>query len=151
MRLRRSIFFALTLSMYFGCSSAEQRQSVDRENSHLRRLLRLYTHARQRGEAPNSEQEFQQFLETMDRPTLERALAGANVTSIAELFKSERDGQPYIFFYEGRPTGVANDVLAYEQVGVNGKRYVGYGLGIVEEVDDQRFSELVPAASRPMR
>jgi hypothetical protein len=32
---------------------------------------------------------------------------------------------------------------------VDGSRYVGYGLGVVGEVDEQQFAELVPPAARP--
>ena len=152
MRLRSSIVGALMLLILIGCHSPDKKQSLDRETSHLRWLLRLYTHARQRGQAPNSEQQFQQFIRSIDRAALDRTLAAANVTTIDELFISERDGQPYIILYGQRPKGVANDVLAFEQRGGGGgKRYVGYGLGIVEEVDDQRFAELIPEGSRPMK
>ena len=148
---RSSIIGALMLATLVGCGSPEKTQSVERETSHLRWLIRLYTHARQRGQAPQSEQEFKQFMQSMDRAALDRTLAAAHVTSIDELFISERDGLPYVIFYGQRPTGVANDLVAFEQTGVGGTRYVGYGLGIVEEVDEQRFKELVPPASRPMK
>jgi hypothetical protein len=111
-------------------------------------LLRLYTHARQKGKTPNSEQEFKQFIASIGTVLADRTRAGANITSTDELFISERDGQPYIVFYGTRPKGVGNDVLAFEQLGVGGKRYVGYGLGFVEELDEQRFSELVPDDKR---
>jgi hypothetical protein len=36
--------------------------------------------------------------------------------------------------------------VAYEQEGVDGKRYVATVVGAVEEVDEARFRELVPDA-----
>jgi hypothetical protein len=35
-------------------------------------------------------------------------------------------------------------VIAYEQTGSMGKRYIATGLGGVEEVDEARFLQLVP-------
>ena len=148
MQLRWSLIGALIFTVVVGCSSAEKKQSLQREASHLHWLLRLYTFARQKGKSPNSEQEFKQFIGSIDPAMADRTRAGANITSTDELFISERDGQPYTVFYGTRPKGVGNDVLAFEQKGVGGKRYVGYGLGFVEEVDEQRFSELVPEDKR---
>ena len=45
--------------------------------------------------------------------------------------------------------GASRDVIAYEQTGVGGNRLVGYSLGMTQEVDEQQFTQLVPAAGRP--
>jgi len=37
-------------------------------------------------------------------------------------------------------------VVAYEQEGVNGKRFVASKMGAVEEVDEARFRKMVPSA-----
>jgi hypothetical protein len=39
-----------------------------------------------------------------------------------------------------------NAVVFYEKAGKNGKRYVAYPMGKVEEVDEAKFKELVPEA-----
>jgi hypothetical protein len=43
---------------------------------------------------------------------------------------------------------VASGVVGFEQQGAGGRRFVGFTLGMVEEVDEQRFNTLVPASAR---
>jgi hypothetical protein len=38
-------------------------------------------------------------------------------------------------------------IIAYEQTGVNGKRFVASSIGGIEEVDATRFQELVPTGA----
>src|SRR3954466_14749601 len=109
MQLRWSLIGALVFNVVVGCSSAEKKQSLQRDTSHLHWLLRLYAHARQKGKSPNSEPEFKQFIASIAPALADRTRAGANITSTDELFISERDGQPYIVFYGTMPKGVAND------------------------------------------
>ena len=65
------------------------------------------------------------------------------VSSTDELFISERDEQPLVIIYGKTPTGVAPGVVAYEKLGVDGVRQVGFKIGQVEEADAARFAELV--------
>jgi hypothetical protein len=78
-------------------------------------------------------------------------LANAEVQNTDELFISERDGKPFVIFYGQPPNGVANGVIAFEQEGVDGKRLVGYMLGMIEHVDEARFNELVPNSARSQK
>jgi hypothetical protein len=98
-----------------------------------------------------SEEEFKQAIQQKVPPDVLNVLvADAKANSVDELFISARDGRPFVIFYGGkRPKGVATDLFAYEQSGIDGKRQVAFGLGYVSEVDDQRFDEIVPSASRP--
>ena len=97
-----------------------------------------------------SEAELKEGIQQLPPDRLDEVLSIGGATSPDELFISDRDGKPYVVYYAGqRPKGVAQDVVAFEQVGVDGKRLVAYGLGSVVEVDEQRFNELVPEAHRP--
>jgi hypothetical protein len=113
--------------------------------------LRLRTQALSQGQALKDEESFKRFVNSFDAETLERIKGASGVASVDELFISERDGQPYVIFFGRPPAGVAADLVAYERAGVDGKRFVGYGLGVVEEVDEQRFNELVPSSARPAK
>jgi hypothetical protein len=117
--------------------------SGKKETSRVRFLTMLYTRtSSQLGRNPKDEQEFKEKLKSYDL-----ALDKAGVSSIDELFISERDGQPLVVLYGARPPG--SDVVVYEQTGVGGMRYVGHKLGMVEEVDEAKFRELVPAGAAP--
>jgi hypothetical protein len=101
------------------------------------------------GQPLKSQEDYKRHIGNLDPAMRDRVMQGADVSNVDELFISERDGQPYVIFYGQPPTGVANDVVGYEQTGVDGKRYVGFGLSGVSEVDEQRFNELVPPTARP--
>jgi hypothetical protein len=139
----------LLVAIVAGCGSPGTNQSSDPSSSHLRWLLALRTQAISQGQAPKNEEEFKRFINSLDAAALDRVKAASGISNIEELFISERDGQSYVIFYGEPPAGVAADVVAYEQKGVDGKRFIGYGLGVVGEVDEQRFNELVPPAARP--
>ena len=137
-----ALLVALTLVGCGAQSDVAQRQ----ETTHLRSLVSLYRHAASTlGRPPADEVEFKDFIRNKAKAMVD-ALKIANVD---ELFVSERDGQPFVVLYGRRPPEVAPDLVAYERTGVAGKRYVGYSLGVVQEVDEQRFAELVPESSRP--
>ena len=124
-----------------GCGDATQ-VARQQETSHLRALVSLYTFAaRTERRPPASEAEFRKFVASNGGPMLEKL----QIAGIDELLISERDGQPLVVIYGKRPQGVSPEVVAYEQIGVDGKRQVGLTLGSIEEVDEQRFRQLVPA------
>src|SRR3954449_5781960 len=132
MFFRASIICVLIMAIFVGCRSQTASQNIGRETSRLRLLVNLYqTAARGAGRMPKNEHEFKQLIQAIRPESLDRILAAGNVTSVDELFVSERDSQPYVIFYGGQPKGVANDLIGYERTGAGGKRYVGYGLGIV--------------------
>jgi hypothetical protein len=66
------------------------------------------------------------------------------------LFVSPRDNQPYVVRYDLDRSqlmpGPTMPIIAYEQTGVNGNRYVADMVGGVREVDETKFRELVPDA-----
>lgn len=135
----------------FGCG-ASQRQSQPREESRLKPLAVFYGQftGQHRGMAPASEAEFKEFLRTIPP----EQLASFQVKDIDTLFVSERDGKPYVILYgnvsANRPAGPAGaPVIAYEQQGVGGKRFVASSIGAVEEVDEARFKQWVPDGAVP--
>ena len=140
---------AMLLVLVAGCGSSTTSQASDVENSHLRWLLKVGTHAQSRGNLLNSQDDYQRYIQNLEPGLRDTVMKGSGVANVDELFISERDGQPYVIFYGKRPAGVHADLVGYEQTGVDGKRFVGFGLGVVEEVDEQRFAELVPPSARP--
>jgi hypothetical protein len=78
-------------------------------------------------------------------------LATLGVASLDDLFVSPRDRQPYKLIPLARLPPLAGrhpgPVVIYEQQGLEGKRFVGYLGGRTEEVDADRFRQLVPQAT----
>jgi hypothetical protein len=124
-----------------GCGS-KQQQARELQTSHLRTLIMFYnTAGRSLGHAPDNEAQLREYIEAHGKPALEKV----QITSIDELFRSERDGQPFVVVYRKRPKGIRQDVVAYEQTGVDGKRQVGFDLGMIEEFDSVEFEKLIPS------
>ena len=95
------------------------------------------------GRPPANEAEFKAFLKTLPP----EALGSFAVTDVESLFVSSRDKKPYAIKYgkvEGPPGPGGMPVMAYEQEGVGGKRFIATTIGAVEEVDETRFRQLVP-------
>lgn len=122
-----------------GCRSREE--SKPRESSRLKPLAILYGQyvGQHGGKAPADEAALKEFIASQGT-----MLKSFGVTDAASLFVSERDGQPYVVLYGSAATG--KPIVAYEQTGVDGWRYVGDTLGAVQEVDEARFRQLVPAS-----
>lgn len=135
-------FVLVTVIVWAGC--APQTESKKQQESRLKPLSLLYGQymGQHRGQPPQNEEEFKKFVAAQ-----KSFLNQFGITDAATLFISERDGQPYVVIY-GAPKGPAalagQPVIAYEKVGVGGKRFVATQLGAVEEVDEARFKELVP-------
>jgi hypothetical protein len=148
-RLGSAVVGMLMLVILAGCTSPAAKQTSNAENSHLRWLLKVRTHALSQGKPLKSKEDYKSYIQSLSPELRDRVIQGSGVSDVDELFVSERDGQPYVLFYGPPPAGVGADVVGYEQKGMDGKRYVGYSLGVVSEADEQRFNELVPPAARP--
>jgi hypothetical protein len=146
-RLATQVFGVLLLSSVIGCGYQKTERSISRENSHLRWLIRLYVQAGQQGHQPKNEQDLKQYIASMPADSRNRVLTTAGVRSTDELFVSERDKLPYVVIYGASPKGVAGVVIAFEQMGLDGQRYVGFSSGVVEIADQQRFEALVPSGA----
>jgi len=133
-----TLILALSALTLIGCGSGGNSEVRKQGLSHVRLLTSL--HARvssELGRYPNDEAEFKAALAKANL-----TLDAMKVSSIDELFVSERDGQPLVVVYGQAPAG--SDIVVYEQTGVDGRRQVGHRIGMVEEVDQARFDELVP-------
>jgi hypothetical protein len=129
-----------------GCYRGQSNAARQTQTSHLRSLITLYNSAASKlGHRPANEAELKSFIAA----NASQMIDSLHVGSAAELFVSERDGKPFIVLYGEPPKGTSRDVIAYEQTGVDAKRFVGYSLGMMQEVDEQELSRLVPKAANP--
>jgi len=137
---KRSIIALLllaTLPMLLGCPAAQESAEVAVQRSNMRALAAAYGSYQKnnRGRPPKSEKSFRAWIEKNG------GALDYGAEDIDEMFISSRDDEPYVVIY-GKP----KDVVAYESVGVEGKRYIADNLGIVTEVDEATFREKVPDA-----
>jgi hypothetical protein len=135
------VFAGTVLIALGGCGGDGASAPNNSETSHLRVITALYFRATSAlGKKPASEQEFKTFLagDSLDLDVL-------GVDSIDDLFVSERDGQPLVILYGSDRKGVDPRVVAYEAVGKDGARLVGFDSGQITEADETHFKELVPA------
>ncbi len=129
-----------------GCGPS-QSQSAPRESSNLKPLALLYGRylGAHQGNPPPNEAALKSFIQSLPP----EQLSSMRATDVDKLFVSSRDGQPYVVVY-GKTTGPPGTggapIIAYEQTGVDGKRFVASSLGAVDEVDETRFRQLVPSA-----
>ena len=110
--------------------------TVPEDHAHLKGIVTVYAYATRDLRRPP--QKVDELL-----PIFEKA----RIEDPQSFLTSTRDGQPYVMIYGKRPPNVHRDLVGYEQTGVDGKRYVAFTLGNVEEVDETRFRELVKDAA----
>lgn len=130
-------FVVCVLSLTSGCANEYDAPAGKLQRSHIRTLLTLYVSCQQSlGRLPRDEAEFRVFINEKGGAVLNRL----DISSVDELFFSERDGKPLVVNYDS----VGSDIVIYEQEGIDGVRQVGYSLGMIREVDDAEFATLVP-------
>jgi hypothetical protein len=149
MRLPELVSFcvhcALMALVLSGCSSGLPPETAAQEE-HLRQLAYMYGRymAMHQGQVPGSEREFRAFIEQLGPEERSRFGVGEELDS---LFVSPRDKQPYAVAYQ-KPFGLpGQELIAYEQAGVNGKRYIADLLADVREVEEAEFRQRVPSGS----
>ncbi len=112
-----------------GCSSGKKEVS-DVYDSNIKKLYVAYQIflSRHGGVGPKNEAEFKKFM--VDNPTgkflIERT--GVDTTQIDDYFLSERDGEPFVINYGLK--GTADHAAIFEATGVDGKRYVAFGIPV---------------------
>jgi len=130
---------AIVVGMILGCGPTTEPVESTELRSNMRSLAVAYGgYMREnRGRPPKNEAAFRKWLDKQgpDYPEI------LKVDSIDEIFVSSRDNEPYVIAY-GKP----KRTVAYEAVGVDGKRFVADDLGVVEELDADAFAERVPDA-----
>jgi hypothetical protein len=128
-----------------GCGS--HKKSLAREQSGIKKLALVYGRflSQHRGRPPANEAEFKKYVQALSPADL----ASFGIDDSNRIFISNRDDKPYVVIY-GKPHGPpgpgGSPVIAYEQEGKAGTRWVASALGAVEEVDEARFRELAPTA-----
>jgi len=86
------------------------------------------------GEAPRNEEDFKAYVESLGPGVLERA----GLSGMDNLFISARDGKPFAIKCLDKEWPLEG-VIAYEQTGADGTRFVAAELGRVSEVTEADF------------
>src|SRR5262249_23603225 len=106
--------------------------------------------AKNKGQSPPDAAALKKFVKTLDKERLEAL--GVDPSNLDSLFISPRDKQEYVVRKKPPQKGVPDPmapatVVLYEQTGDgSGRRYVAYENVRVEEVDADKFKQLVPEA-----
>ncbi len=103
----------------------------------LEKLFAYYQdYTRQHHKPPPNEQAFKDFLNNL--PAEEKAIA--HLDDVDSFLTSPGDGQKYVIQY-GKVFDMsgATRAVAWEQTGVNGKRFVALSVGYVQACDEATF------------
>jgi len=73
-------------------------------------------------------------------------LTELGIEDVDKVFISPRDNQPFVVIPKSGPG--PGRLIAHEQTGVKGKRYVAAGQGSVREVTDETFRGMLPSPSQ---
>lgn len=129
-----------------GCYSRGKSNKAE-EASPLKPIAKFYGDFinQHQGRPPSGEAEFKAFLK--EATNADRLKDTFKITDIDKLLISPRDNKPYVIYYGNisnnqGPGGAP--VVAYEKVGVAGKRFIASALGAVAEVDEATFHRMVP-------
>jgi hypothetical protein len=126
-----------------GCNSKTSSEA-DSSSTQFRLLGRMYGEylAIHQGIAPPDERSFTEFLQShTDR------LAQADISQVGDLLVSPRDGQPLTVLYGKQSIAEGPGGLpwaAFEQTGLAGKRCAIGARGTVEEMEQERFTQVFP-------
>ncbi len=133
--------FAVSAALFFGCGGCGG--SSDPDHSSMAALVLFYTQyqAKHQGQLPPDEKALRDYIAGETAMMKEFGLG-----SVDDVFISRRDGQPYVvLFGKGILEGDGGGIVAYEQAGKDGQRFVGYRAGNVEIISDEEFRKMVPA------
>jgi hypothetical protein len=150
----RILNYCLLLVFISGCSrTIDPNEAIARVNStNMQRLANLYfTYQMKNGwMGPKDETEFKKFLRSYNPKKLTRI--GIDPNAIDELFKNERDGEPFKIRYSvpGSAMGSSEPVI-FESVGVDGKRMVGFLDMQQREVDQAEYADLWAGKASPQQ
>jgi len=103
----------------------------------LEKLFAYYQeYTRQNHKPPPNEQAFKDFLSSL--PAEEKAIA--HLDDVDRFLISPRDHEKYVIRYgQVIAVGGATRAVAWEQTGVQGKRFVALSVGYVQECDEATF------------
>jgi len=136
-----ALVFGLAL---MGCRDAVSNQVGAMNKSNIQRVSNLYAGYQNMvgaGKGPKDEASFKEWVKQYDPAKLN--MMGIDPAKIDDVFKSERDGQPFVFRFSVPGGRGAVAAVTFEHTGKDGKRQVGYTGGNVEEVDDAKYKDLL--------
>ena len=141
--------FCASMLLSLGCGGTEYGE-IHPENSNLKPLMIVYGRfiPQHRGRPPKSIEELKKFA---NKSVDQEFLTSWDLAAADDMFISKRDNKPFVIAFKGeesgRPPGPADEpVIAYEQEGADGNRFVASSIGAVEQVDEETFREWVPDA-----
>jgi len=126
-RLAGWVFFMLAAMATAGCGGQPATAPTVISLRKLASYYGMFTSSH-KGTAPANEGELRAFIK-------EKA-ADADLDG---LFRSARDGQPYVVTYFGATKVLPSTVIAYEKEGQAGRRFVAYSTTDVRELDEPEF------------
>ncbi len=127
-------FFLAGLS---GCATDEPTED-DRVRAHLQQIVRAYASPEQR---PRDMEQLRSSVSDMHAMGLGVPADQAMV--------SPRDNQPFVVIFEPDASATGDAILAYEQQGRDGKRWVVTMSGDIRLLADAEFSQATFAKKRP--
>lgn len=137
------VLVAAYVAITVGCKHVDK--PLAKETEHLRPLAVLYGKflSSNMGKPPADEKAFRDFIKTLPATELETY----GVKEVESIFTSTRDNKPYVLVFNATSANPGEPVVvAYEQEGLAGKRYVATSLGEVKLVDLAELQKLVPNA-----
>lgn len=146
---RLGAILAAALLVSTGCNAQQARHAYSPTESRLSMLgLRygLYT-GQHKGKPPTKLEELRTYVTNSIKP---EQLAAFGASNADDLFVSARDGEAFTLVAMSRlpPPSASGQhaVVLYETTGQDGKRFVAFLGGGVQEVDAEQFRKLLPAA-----
>lgn len=139
-RLLALLRFGLLTSciLIVGCSS-EKPADDETKLMHLVDFQRQFAEEHD-GQEPQSADELQEWVGQLDP----QELTARQISDVHSLFVSSRDGKPFVIVPRSKAatTSDQNRIVAYEQTGVDGQRWVAFDLGQVREMDSELITHL---------
>ncbi len=140
----RTIVVAVLLSCLLaiqGCgASSVNRQLAKFADDNIQKATMLYTVfvALNRYTGPANAEELKEFFATNEKAQKGLRNLGMSASNIDEYLVSPRDNEPYEFRWSAKISPVAGPYpVAFETVGVDGIRLVGFAGGEIIEVDNE--------------
>jgi hypothetical protein len=129
-RTARGAWMCVAVFAIAGCGGP---QTAPTEIS-LRKLASYYGMyiSSHKGAAPANEKELRGFISAKDGDA-----------DLESLFRSARDGQPYVVIYHGTAKTMPSTVIAHEKEGQAGKRFVAFSTTEVRELDEATFKQAI--------
>jgi hypothetical protein len=134
--------FTSLIVALIGCSKGPSADSMFAENSdtNIKRLAWLYGvyQVNHNWNGPKDEAEFRKFIESQNPNRLSKI--GVEINSLANLFVSERDKQPFKIRWQvvGSSRGPDKPVV-FEAAGVDGKFHIGFTGNKLVEVEQSDY------------